>query len=109
MWTIQFDERLEKWFDSIPFDIKAKILRITDMLVSFGPSNVKEPYVKPVKGYKKLFEIRAKGKKRVVRVFYFTYTGQRIILLHGFMKKTMKTPQKEINIAVKRMREVLDG
>ncbi len=57
LWALQFDERLEKWFDSISFNIKAKILRITDMLVSFGASNVRKPYVKPVIGFKKLFEI----------------------------------------------------
>ncbi len=108
MWTVLYDERLEGWLDGIPPDIKAKILHIVDMLAEYGPYNVREPYIKPVKGYKKLFELRAKGKDGIARVFYFTFTGQRIILLHGFIKKTAKTPLKEIETATRRMKEVLE-
>ena len=109
MWVVKYDERLEEWFETIPADIKAKVLRIVDMLVIFGPHNVREPYVKHVEGQRKLFEIRAKGQDGIARVFYCTISGQKIILLHGFIKKTDKTPKKEINIAVKRMQEVMHG
>jgi len=37
MWVVRYDERLEEWFETIPTDIKAKVLRIVDMLVIFGP------------------------------------------------------------------------
>ena len=109
MWVVKYDERLEEWLETIPADIKAKVLRIVDMLVMFGPHNVREPYVKHVEGQKKLFEIRAKGKDGIARVFYCTIDGQRIILLHGFTKKTDKKPKREIDIAVKRMQEVIHG
>lgn len=108
MWTVHYDRRLEEWLDEIPSDIKARILRIVDMLVSYGPNNVREPYVKPVKGHQKLFELRAKGKDGIARVFYFTYMGQRVVLLHGFMKKSAKTPTREIETALKRMKEVME-
>ncbi|MFZ3136213.1 MAG: type II toxin-antitoxin system RelE/ParE family toxin [Thermodesulfovibrionales bacterium] len=62
MWVVKYDERLQEWLETIPADIKAKVLGIVDMLVMFGPHNVREPYVKHVEGQKKLFEIRAKGK-----------------------------------------------
>ncbi|TAN45746.1 MAG: type II toxin-antitoxin system RelE/ParE family toxin [Nitrospirae bacterium] len=109
MRAVQYDERVEEWLNNIPVDIKAKVVRIVDMLVLYGPFNVKEPYVKHVSGYKKLFEIRAKGKDGIARVFYFTASEERIIILHGFIKKTMKTPKRELCIAVKRMQEVLNG
>ncbi len=99
------DEKLEEWFNDIPADVKARIINITDLLIEHGPQNVREPYVKHIRG--KLFEIRAKGKDRIARVFYFTMTGQRIVLLHGFIKKTQKTPKKEIDMAVDRMKEIL--
>lgn len=108
MWTVQYDARLEEWLDGLPSDIKARVTRIVEMLVSFGPHNVREPYVKHIEGHKKLFEIRAKGKDGIARVFYFTASGRRIILLHGFMKKTEKTPKQEIEIAQSRMREVMN-
>ena len=63
--------------------------------------------VKHLKSHGKLYEIRAQGKDGVARVFYFTWQGQRIVLLHGFIKKSKNTPQKEIEIAVKRMTEVM--
>jgi phage-related protein len=108
MWTVLYDERLEAWMEHIPPDIKARIVRIIDMLVAYGPHNVREPYVKPIKGHKKLFELRTKGKEGIVRVFYCTFTGQRIILLHGFTKKTARTPAREIETATRRMKEILE-
>jgi len=109
MWVVKYYERLEEWLETVPADIKAKVLRIVDMLVRFGPHNVREPYVNHVEGQRKLFEIRAKGKDGIARVFYCTISGQKIILLHGFIKKSDKTPKKEIDIAVKRMQEVIHG
>ncbi len=109
MWTVQYDERLEEWMGTLSADIKAKILRIVEMLTTYGPLHVREPYVRHIEGHKKLFEIRARGKDGIARVFYFIASGQRIILLHGFTKKTMKTPKNEIDIAVKRMQEELHG
>ena len=101
------DERLENWLADIPKDIKARIINIVDLLIEHGPQNVREPYVKHIRG--KLFEIRAKGKDGIARVFYFTMTGQRIILIHGFIKKTRKTPKKELDTAVVRMKEILEA
>jgi len=53
-----------------------------------------------------LFEIRAKGKDGIGRAFYCFVKGIRIIILHAFIKKSQATPQKELMIAQKRMKEV---
>ena len=106
-WTVIVDERLENWLNDIPKDIKARIINIIDLLIEYGPQNVREPYVKHIRG--KLFEIRAKGKDGIARVFYFTMTGQRIVLIHGFIKKTQKTPKKELETAILRMKEILEA
>jgi len=55
-----------------------------------------------------LFELRLKGPEGIARVFYCTLSRRRIMMLHHFVKKTQKTPAKEIDIARKRMREVKD-
>lgn len=95
MWTAHYDKRLEEWLDEIPPDVKARILCILDMLLTYGSHNVRESYVKHVKGQKKLFELRAKGKDGIARVFYFTFSEKRIILRHGFLKKSAKLlPEK---------------
>lgn len=53
-----------------------------------------------------LFELRVKGKEGIARVFYCTLIGQKIVMLHSFIKKTEKTPQKELKVAQQRLREV---
>lgn len=53
-----------------------------------------------------LFELRLKSKEGIVRVFYCTVVAQRIVVLHSFVKKSQKTPKKELETARRRMREV---
>ncbi len=53
-----------------------------------------------------LFELRLKGAEGIARVFFCTLIGRRIMMLHSFVKKTLKTPLREIEIARKRMKEI---
>jgi phage-related protein len=53
-----------------------------------------------------LFELRAKGQEGIAQVFYCTLVGERIVVLHGSIKKPQKTPPKEVKIAWHRMLEV---
>jgi phage-related protein len=53
-----------------------------------------------------LFELRLKGAEGIARVFYCTQRGQRIVMLHSFVKKTQKTPPHERRIAETRMKEI---
>jgi phage-related protein len=64
------------------------------------------PYIKPLGD--KLYEIRADVNRNAFRVVYFLYTGRRFILLHGFQKKTQKTPTKELARARIYLEEFLD-
>lgn len=63
------------------------------------------PKCAAMKGVKGLYEIRSNiSSGRIARVF-FVLTGGRMVLLHGFIKKTQKTPDKELNVAIARMKE----
>ncbi len=53
-----------------------------------------------------LFELRLKGAEGIGRVFFCTLVGRRIVMLHSFVKKTQKTPPKEIETARKRLKEI---
>lgn len=53
-----------------------------------------------------LFELRLKGAEDIARVFFCTLVGRRIIMLHSFVKKTPKTPKREIKVAQTRMKEI---
>ncbi len=57
-----------------------------------------------------LFELRIKAAEGIARVFYCTaVVGRRIVMLHQFIKKSDKTPRRELEIARKRLKEVRDG
>ncbi|MFH1794265.1 MAG: type II toxin-antitoxin system RelE/ParE family toxin [Pseudomonadota bacterium] len=67
---------------------------------------VGKPKCSPMTGIKGLWEIRSNiSSGRIARVF-FVLTGNQIVLLHGFVKKAQKTPDKELNLATARMKEV---
>ena len=54
----------------------------------------------------KLYEVRSDiSDKRIARVI-FTVMGEYMILLHGFIKKSQKTPKNEIDLALKRKKEI---
>jgi Phage-related protein len=53
-----------------------------------------------------LFELRLKGAEGIARVFFCTQVGRRIVVLHGFVKKTNRTPPRELDTAIRRMKEV---
>lgn len=55
---------------------------------------------------KGLFELRLKAAEGIARMFFFARMGQRIVMLHRYVKKSQKTPTKEINIARRRMKEM---
>lgn len=53
-----------------------------------------------------LFELRLKSIEGIARVFYCTLVGKRIVMLHSFVKKTQKTPPRELRLAINRMKEI---
>jgi phage-related protein len=67
---------------------------------------VNQPKCSPIKGIKGLYEVRSNiSSGRIARVF-FVLIGSQMVLLHGFVKKTQKTPDKELKLAATRMKKV---
>ncbi len=90
--------------DALPKGLRAKFLHIAEMLEEFGPFQVREPYLKPLGD--KLFEIRMKSEEGIARAIYTPASGQRLVVLHAFLKKTAKTPPSALRTAWKRAKEV---
>ena len=62
------------------------------------------PLCRSIKGHKGLWEIRSNlSGGRIARVLFCVHEGA-MLLLHGFVKKTQKTPDRELDVAAKRMR-----
>ena len=61
----------------------------------------REPLVRHVEG--KVWELREESGTNIYRLLYFFYTGRRIVLLHGFAKKTQRLPRRELETALRRL------
>ena len=92
-------EKIQRW----PKKLKARYVALTDVMMEQGP-NLGMPHTKALSDG--LFEIRVKAKEGIGRVFYMVQVGKEIVILHSFIKKTMKTPDKEKQIALRRLKEV---
>ncbi len=71
-----------------PKDIRARYLRIVELIESHGLERVREPYVKHLEG--PLWEMRMKGRDGIARAVYVTATGRRVVVVRVFGKKTEK-------------------
>lgn len=104
-WTITFVNRIaEAEVKALPEDMNARFLRIGDMIQNFGLPAMREPHVKHLVG--KLWEIRVKGRDGIARSIYVAASGQRVVILRTFIKKTQETPRRELDIAFARMKEL---
>lgn len=91
---------IESW----PADILADYARIVELLMEHGP-NLPLPYSRAFGDG--LFELRPRGKSGTGRALYCFLTGRRVVVLHAFVKKSRQTPNRELKLARKRMKEVL--
>lgn len=89
-----------KW----PQGILAKYLRTVDLIEEFGPQ-LGPPHTKSLGGG--LYEIRIKAKEGIARSFFCYLHKREIVILHGFIKKSQAIPDKELDKARKRLREVM--
>lgn len=97
------DNKIERFISALDAETAARLLRTIDLLEIFG-HELGFPHSKKVEP--RLFELRVRGKQEI-RVFY-AFHGGGAVLLHGFVKKSQRIPQKELKAARERLR-ALDG
>ena len=101
-----FHSRVKAEIQSWPDDILADYARLVELLMEFGP-NLRMPHSRAMGGG--LFELRPRGREGIGRAFYCFVDGQRVVILHAFVKKTQQTSEQEFRITRKRMKEVQNG
>jgi phage-related protein len=84
--------------------MQARFLRLAERIVQTGLESLSEPQVKPRAG--KLSELRLTGRDGIARALYVTAIGRRVVVVRAFVKKTQKTPRAEIELALRRAKEV---
>lgn len=89
-------EPAKEFLLSLDKKMRAKMMRTIELLATNG-TDLREPYSKPLSDG--IFELRAKIGSDTSRVLYFFVIGRKVILTNGFVKKTQKTPAKEIERA----------
>jgi phage-related protein len=104
-WHIEYyNDTVEQSILHLPSGLLARYLRLTDLMIEFGP-NLGMPHTRAMG--EGLFELRVKGQEGIARVFYCTVVQRRIVMLHAFIKKSQKTPKRELDIAKRRLQEVV--
>ena len=98
-----YSEAVQVEILSLPDTLAARYVVLTRRMVALGP-NLGEPHTKAFGDG--LFELRLKGTEGIARVFFCTLVGRRIVMLHSFIKKTNKTPQRELETAESRLKEL---
>jgi phage-related protein len=99
--TASGNEAVREWLKSLPRE-ERRILGEDIKAVQFGwPLGM--PLVRELD--KGLWEVRSRLTGRIARVI-FTTGGSRMILLHGFIKKSQKTPQEDLELAKARLRQL---
>lgn len=97
------NEDVEERILELPDTLAARYVVLTRRMTALGP-NLGEPHTKAFGDG--LFELRLKGAEGIARVFFCTLIGRRIVMLHCFVKKSAKTPLRELEIARTRMRAI---
>lgn len=98
------DEPAKEFLLELDVKMRAKMLRTIEMLQNNG-YELREPYSKHLD--EGIFELRAKVGSDISRVLYFFFVGHKVILTNGFIKKTQKTPSREIEKAKTYRKEYL--
>ena len=87
----------------LPDTLASRYIVLTRRMIALGP-NLGEPHTKAFGEGR--FELRLKGAEGIARVLFCTLVGQRIVMLHSFVKKSDRTPLRERKVAELRMKEI---
>lgn len=105
-WRVEIlNETVVKEVKALPADMYARFFRLADRIEKVGLESLGEPHVKHLEG--KLWEMRLTGRDGIARALYVTVKDKRVVVVRVFIKKTQKAPQAEIDLALKRAKEIL--
>jgi len=104
-WRVEIlNEMVTAEISALPADMQARFLRLAERIGQVGLDSLSEPHVKHLEG--KLRELRLTGRDGIARALYVTAMGRRVIIVRAFVKKTQRTPRAEIELALRRAKEI---
>ena len=90
---------------TLPEKDRARIFKTIELLKQYGVQ-LTMPHARHLSG--KIWELRTAVGRQDYRILYAAIVGQQFLLLHGFSKKTPKTPPSELEIAARRLSDYQD-
>ena len=106
-WTVEtLNAAVDRELSALPADTRARFVRIAELIEAVGLERVGAPHVRHLSG--KLWEMRMTGKDGIARALYVTARVRRVVVVRAFVKKSRKTPRREIELALQRAQEVLE-
>ena len=105
-WTVEtLNAGVDAELQALLADMRARFIHISRLIEEFGLERVRAPHVKHLRG--PLWEMRMKGRDGISRAIYVAASGHRVIVVRAFIKKSQRTPEREIELAFRRAKEVL--
>ena len=107
-WTVvHLNRSVEREFQELPKAFQAKFMHLAALIEELGLNSIGEPYVKHLEN--KLWEMRVRTDSGHGRGLYCAWTGRQVVVLRYFIKKTAKTPMRELKIANRRLKELAES
>lgn len=104
-WVVEtLNETVDRELGALAPDMRARFSRIAELIESLGLAQVGAPHVRHIHG--PIWEMRLKGRSGIARALYVTANNQRLVVVRAFVKKTQKTPGREIELALQRAKEL---
>jgi phage-related protein len=104
-WTVvTFNAAVDDEIAALPADMRARLVRLSELIEQIGFEALPRDSVKHLED--RLWELRITGRDGISRAIYVTATGRRMVILRVFIKKTQKTPRRELELARQRAKEV---
>ena len=104
-WSVEtLGEAVDKELETLPTDLRARFSRICQLIATVGLERVGLPHVRHLTG--PIWEMRMRGHSGTSRALYVWAKGKRVVVVRAFVKKTPKTPRREIELALRRAKRV---
>jgi phage-related protein len=104
-WVVEtLNSTVDSEIAALPADMRARFVRLTELIEQLGFEALPRDSVKHLED--RLWELRITGRDGISRAIYVTASGRRVVVVRAFIKKTQKTPTRELALARQRARDV---
>ena len=103
-WTVSsLNDLVDAEIEALPADMRARLVRLSELIEVHGLAALPRDSIAHLA--EKLWELRIRGRNGISRALYVTAVGRRVVIVRVFIKKTQKTPQREIELALARAKD----